>query len=100
MMLNNYAAMLPKMGFNQHLPKTIRYGPKKYNGKGLTHLSIHQHAKHLEIFVSHLRYQTHLGKILRMQMDKMQLFLGTEEHFLTLSSDDFKYTEPNRMHFL
>ena len=50
--------------------------------------------------MSQIRKQTHLGKLLRMQMDKLQLFLGTEQHFLTLSSDEFKYTEPSRMQFL
>ena len=33
-------------------------------------------------------------------MDKQQMLLGTEEHFLTLQSSDFPYNEPSRIQFL
>ena len=58
LMVPFYAAMLPKMGFNRHIPKAVRFGPKKYNGKGLVHLAVHQHAKHLEEFVLNIRRET------------------------------------------
>ena len=95
-----YKAMLPKLGFNRHLPKAVRYGPAKYNGKGLAHLAVHQHAKHLEWFVSEIRKESHLGKVLTVQMDKHQMILGTEKHFLSLKSTDIVYSEPSRIQFL
>ena len=49
------AAILPKMGFNRHIPLAVRYGPPRYNGKGLVHLGTHQHAKHLEELIVALR---------------------------------------------
>ena len=76
-----YAAMLPKMGFNRHLPLGVRYGPACFNGKNLVNLATHQYAKHLEIFIASLRVNNHLGKVLRMDMDKYQMLLGTQQHF-------------------
>ena len=87
------AALLPKMGFNRHIPLKVRYGPPQYNDKGLVHFATHQHGKHLEDFISSLRDNTHLGQALWMEMDKYQMLLGTQEHFLTLDSRDFKYGE-------
>ena len=95
-----YMAMLPKMGFNRHIPLEVRYGPKKFNGKGLVHLATHQHAKHLEDFVAELRADTHLGKALRMEMDKYQLYLGSYTHFLTRNSNEFAYKETCRIQYL
>ena len=95
-----YQAILPAMGFNRHLPLEARYGPKKYNGKGLVHLYTHQFLKHLEWFVGTLRRNDRVGKIMRIQVAKYQMFLGTEHHFLTLNSNDFAYGENCRMKFL
>ena len=37
-----YQALLPRMGFNRHIPKAVRFGPKKFNGKGLVDLESYQ----------------------------------------------------------
>ena len=95
-----YAAMLPKMGLNRHIPKAIRYGPPKYNGKGLVHLGVHQHEKHLEVFVKALRTLSHFGHVLRTQMDKHQMVIGCQAHFLSLSSEEYSYGEASRIQFL
>ena len=49
--------------------------------KKLAHLAVHQHAKHLEVFVAALRLNNHLSKALRMEMDKYQMLVGTRHHF-------------------
>ena len=100
LMVPFYKAILPKLGFNRHLPKAVRYGPKKFNGKGLVHLAVHQHAKHLEWFVSEIRKESQLGKVLKVQMDKQQMMIGSEKHFLTMASTDIPYSEPSRIQFL
>ena len=95
-----YMAVLPKMGFNRHLPLEIRYGPKRYNGKGLAHLYTYQFIFHLERFIGTLRSKDNLGKLLRLQMDKHQMHLGTSQHFLQLNSNDYPYGEKSRIQFL
>ena len=35
-----------------------------------------------------------------MQMDKQQMLLGTEKHFLSIKSTNFTYIEPSRIQFL
>ena len=95
-----YASLLPKMGFNRHIPLAIRYGPKKYNGKGLTHLYTHQFLQHLIRFIGNLRCNDRVGLISRIQMDKYQLYVGSQQHFLLLRSEDYPYGEQSRIQFL
>ena len=51
-------------------------------------------------FVGYLRLNQDLGNILRIQMDQHQLLIGSERHFLELSSDTYPYGESSRIQFL
>ena len=53
-----YQAILPKMGYNRHIPLAIRYKPAKYGGTGLVHVYTEQVIKHLQFLVGTLRQQT------------------------------------------
>ena len=51
-------------------------------------------------FVGYLRQKQELGNLLRIQMDQHQLIIGSEIHFLELSSDTYSYGERSRIQFL
>ena len=48
-------ALLPKMGFNRHMPKAVLYGPLKFRGKHLFNVHTEQTLIHLEKFMAHIR---------------------------------------------
>ena len=88
------------MGFNRHFPRDVILGPLKFQGKQLTDYKVCQYTSHLVRFVGYLRLRTELGNLLRIQMDQHQLLMGTETHFLELSSNDYPYGEKSRIQFL
>lgn len=46
-----YSALLPQMGYNRHIPKVVRHGPKHLGGLGLIHMYTEQGIKHLQHFM-------------------------------------------------
>lgn len=91
-----YQAILPKMGFNRHIPKEIRFGPKKYNGKGLADLTSHQVSQHVEQLIGHIRRDDQTGKILLIQLETHQLLIGSEKNLLTLDPKVYTYGEKSQ----
>lgn len=95
-----FQAILPKMGLNRHIPKAVRFGPTKYNGKGLGDFSTEQYILHLEQFIGALRKRQELGDLFRIVMDKYQQLIGSEKHFLTLDPSVYSYGESSFMQYL
>lgn len=95
-----YQAILPKMGFNRHIPTEIRFGPKKYNGKGLVDLTTYQVSQHVEKLIEHLRQNDQTGNILLTQLETHQFLIGLENLFLTLDPKVYAYGEKSRPQFL
>ena len=48
-------ALLPKLGFNRHMPKSVSYGPTKFWGKQMMHVHTEQLILHTEKFMVHIR---------------------------------------------
>ena len=88
------------MGFNCHFPRAVVFGPKKYQGKQLDDYEVQQYLCHLERFVGHLRQENKLGDLTRIQMDQHQQLIGSQNHFLSLNSNDYPYGEASRIQFL
>ena len=78
----------------------VIFGLAKYQGKKLIDYKVFQYTSHLMRFVGYLRQNQELGNILRIQMDQNQLLIGSERHFLELSSDTYPYGEGSRIQFL
>ena len=95
-----YNAILPKIGFNRHFSRAVIFGPVKYQGKQMIDYKIFQYTSHLVRFVGYLRQKQELGNVLRIQMDQYQLLIGSDNHFLELSSDTYPYGERSRIQML
>ena len=63
-------ALLPKLGFNRHMPKVVLYGPKLYGGKQLIHTHTEQTILHLETFMGHIRGEDDIGTLQRILLNK------------------------------
>ena len=63
------------MGFNQHFPRAVIFGPKQYQGKQLDDYSTQQCIGHIEHFVGYIRQGLEVGNFIQIQMDfKPRLF--------------------------
>ena len=56
-------AILPKLGFNRHMPKAVLYDPKLYGGKQLMNTHTEQTILHLETFMAHIRGGDDIGTL-------------------------------------
>lgn len=77
-----YAALLPQMGYNRHLPKVVRHGPKHLGGSGLIHMFTEQGIKHIQHFTGTIRQSSALSEILQITFSNYQLHLGISTFFL------------------
>ena len=69
--LQNLAAQeyLPKLGFNQKLPKAILFGPTKYGGWGEKDLYIQMIIQQTKLFLGHIRNNDETGKLLISELE-------------------------------
>ena len=61
--------ILPKMGFNRHIPKVVLYGPKLYGGKQIMNVHKEQTILHTEIVVAHMRGEDEIGTLQRVLLN-------------------------------
>ena len=88
-----YQALLPKMGYNRHIPLSIRYGPDKYGGIGLTHVYTEQVVKHIQFLVGTLRQKTELSDTMVIVLSNTQLSVGTMDLFLNVEKKKISYID-------
>lgn len=65
--------ILPKMGFNRHLPRAIVYGPESCGGLGLQRLSVEQGLAHIQYMIGSIRANTD---------DSMALYILLESYII------------------
>jgi hypothetical protein len=88
--------ILSKMGLSSKTARAIIYGPIDHGG-GLGHGNTEtmQGQEHLTLFLCHIRQQDQLGKVLRISLDTLNLFLGLSAYPLTYDFQRIKkYHEP------
>lgn len=90
-----YPTLLPKMGYYQHTPNVVRFGPIKDGGAGLINVQTEQIVKHVQFFVGTLRQPTELAQMLQCTLPSYQLLLRTQELFLNQSRKRFPYQLPD-----
>ena len=96
-----YSGILPKMGYNRHLPLAVRFGPIKYGGAGMVHVFTEQIIKHIQLFTGISRQETELAKIQRIVLSSLQLYVGSQKLFLNTIKKKYSYvTMKGRMNFL
>ena len=95
-----YAAMLPQMGYNRHIPKVVRHGPKYLGGSGLIHMYTEQGIKHLQHLTGTIRQTSELSEILHITFSNYQLHLGISNFFLNTDIKKCPHHVPGRITFL
>jgi len=70
-------AFLPKMGFNRHTARAVVYGPEERGGLGIKNLYVEQSVEQIKALTQHIRLASPLGKIMRINIDWVQLIAGT-----------------------
>ena len=71
-----HQALLPKVGFSRHMPLTVVFGPRIFGGIGFFDLYTEQVIEHLRLTVLEIRKDTTAGKLLRVELDSLQLISG------------------------
>ena len=68
-----YQSILPKLGYNRHLPLAVRFGPDKYGGAGLVNAYTEQCIKHVQFLVGPLRQESELADTIIITLSSIQL---------------------------
>ena len=69
-------SFIPALGYNKGFPRAVMLGPTTYGGDGVPHLFTESKLLQLEILVMHLRANTTLGQLFRINLNWIQLTLG------------------------
>ena len=69
-------AALSSMGFNQHMPREIVFGPHSLGGIGLHNLYVEQGIRHISGLIGHLRQGSTTGLLMLAQVQWCQIQAG------------------------
>lgn len=89
------AALLPKLGFARHLPRTVVFGPVEYGGLGVHSHYTEQCVQHITTLVGHLRQPGRLGDLIRCDMRWCQLIAGTSAPILASPHTAMPHVSPS-----
>ena len=78
------SSLLGKMKIVRTIKREVLYGPRKYQGFGLTNLYVYQGCTQLAILLQFSTTTTELGRIHRITIDSLRLELGTTTFPLNL----------------
>jgi hypothetical protein len=88
------AAILEKLGMNQHFPRRVAFGPKELCGLGLLDLSIEQGVRQICHFLDHIFAQDSIGTMILIELRSLQLESGSGSHLLESPFIGFPYLTP------
>ena len=95
-----HQALLPKVGFYRHMPLTVVFGPRKFGGIGMFDFYTEQLIEHLRLIVLEIRKDSTAGKLLRIELDSLQLISGLQQPVLTVPRDQRLSLPVTRMTYL
>ena len=84
-----YKKVLPKMGFNQKIPKAYRFGLQRLQGLGLPDVYLLQGLAQIKTFLSHIKKGTVIGDVLEDQLETITLHLGGSAAVFDLPYDSW-----------
>ena len=85
------ALLLPKLGVNRNMPRSVIYGPRSLGGRQLTNLQIEQPVKNYNTTLGYLRRQDKMSQMLVATMRDLQLEVGTSKPFFDLDPEKYSY---------
>ena len=86
-----FQKLLPKLGYNRHMPAVVLAGPYQYGGHNLISCWHEQHCLHIERLIRYICRNCNIGKLLTILMEQYQFFLGIHQPFLSLPSTNYQY---------
>lgn len=95
-----YQQLLPKLGYNRHMPLDVLLGPYDYGGSSLSTLYIEKHIQHIERFIRYIRRGCQTGQLFLSILDQYQLVIGTEVPILTTSVNRYPYGEHHIIQYI
>ena len=69
-------SFVPALGFNPGYPRAMVLGPTEFGGMGVPHLYTEMNVAKLEYLIMHIRHNSDLGKLFRINLNWMQIHLG------------------------
>ena len=93
-------ALTPKCGLNRHTPLAVIFGPSKYGGLARPHLWTEQAIEHLRVTTLEIRKNSKAGKLLRIELDTLQLISGLLQPILCSSFDSRLSLPQTRLSYL
>ena len=88
-------AILPKMGYNRHMPRAVIFGPTTYGGSGLADAKVEQAVHLIMDMITDIQRSTLVGKQFVFLIANYQRYLGTSIPFFSQNPDDFPYKPAN-----
>ena len=83
-----------KMGIDTHLPLVYRYAPIKYQGLNSLHIEDKQFIEKLKLFLFHIYTEIQLAQLVKINLESLQLLLGTNHHIFHLSYYNYGMLAP------
>lgn len=96
-LISNY---IPLMKINRHIPIAIRHAPTSLLGFNLPHLYCEMGIITLQQWITHVRDESDIGKILIINAKWNQLHAGLNESFLTDKGTPFPHLSDNRLKWM
>ena len=93
-----YQAILPKLGYNQHIPLAIRYEPTCYGGAALPHTYTEEIIKHIQYVTGTLRQKTELSQKTTIALSHLQIMIGSSKLFLNLPQSKYNHLSQQSRH--
>jgi hypothetical protein len=88
-------AILPKMGFNRHMPRVVIFGPQIYGGVALADAKVEQTVFLVTDMITELQRSTLVGKQFKYLIANYQRYLGTAIPFFHQNPADYPYKPRN-----
>jgi hypothetical protein len=72
-------AVLPRLGYNKHMPRAVVFATKSRGGIGLLNLPTEQGASQLQLLLTHIRAKSNLHDTIIILIETYQLITGTSK---------------------
>jgi hypothetical protein len=70
------SSILPRIGFNKHMPRSVVFASKSRGGIGVLNLPTEQGVSQIQLIITHLRAKSYLYNTILILMESFQLVTG------------------------
>lgn len=93
--------LLPKVGINRYMPRTVVYGPVALGGMGIMDLCIEQPVTVIKTMLGHIQRDDKAGKVIMANLIETQVEVGISRPFYTEDIHQYTYiTKNTRWHYI